>query len=251
MDMESCDISRPLSEEPQARESIRSLWRRCPSWRKLRYILLAVGCVCLGSLILAVCLSHPSASVPSTHTLTSTVTTRTTTRNSHPLCPGSNVSDVSGAAACFCLYGGRCLQHFHCEESLAECQELHCGEQSLQRTDSVTSFLNIKYKSDVLSIPVERFRDIKKLKDNCPDHAQQLLTEMVTVGRHVFMEYVGGTPELQCVHLYPYISVPWLHLHTFVGAVPSEHLPSVPPRAACTSATVPESDAAAMILSMV
>ena len=37
---------------------------------------------------------------------------------------------------------------------------------------------------------------------------------------------------------YPYISVPWLHLHTFIGAVPSEHLPSVPPRAACTSATV-------------
>ena len=33
-------------------------------------------------------LRHPSASVPSTHTLTSTVTTRTTTRNSHPLCPG-------------------------------------------------------------------------------------------------------------------------------------------------------------------
>ena len=41
---------------------------------------------------------------------------------------------------------------------------------------------------------------------------------------------------------YPYVSVPWLHLHTFVGAVKEEHLPSRPPRAACADATAPWQD---------
>lgn len=242
MDMESCDISYPLNEEAQAR----SLWRRrCPSWSRLRYILLAIGgaCVLLGIVLL--CVWHGGSPRPFP------VSTETTTEYPQPLCKGANISGVSGAAACFCLYGGRCLQHFHCGESVPHCQELHCGEHSLEMTQSVTSSFNIRHTSDVLSIPVERFRDIKKLAVDCPDHAEQLLTEMVAVGRRVFAEYIGGTPEWQCVHLYPYISVPWLHLHTFVGAVKEEHLPSVPPRAACAHATVPESEAAATILALV
>ena len=39
---------------------------------------------------------------------------------------------------------GRCLQHFHCGESVPHCQELHCGEHSLEMTQSVTSFFNIR-----------------------------------------------------------------------------------------------------------
>ena len=39
---------------------------------------------------------------------------------------------------------GRCLQHFHCGESVTHCQELHCGEHSLEMTQSVTSFFNIR-----------------------------------------------------------------------------------------------------------
>ena len=43
---------------------------------------------------------------------------------------------------------------------------------------------------------------------------------------------------LRCALLrYPYVSVPWLHVHTFIGSVPSEKLPGSPPVAACASAT--------------
>mmetsp|Transcript_79758 Transcript_79758/g.97631 ORF Transcript_79758/g.97631 Transcript_79758/m.97631 type:complete len:246 (+) Transcript_79758:47-784(+) len=245
MDMESCDIANPLTQDGQAR----SFGRRCPPWHRLRYILLATGGICLTSgIVLFAVLPHSSSRALPVSKPTST---RTTTPSPAPLCKGANISGLSGSAACFCLYGGRCLRHFDCETSLPQCQELHCGEHSLERTQSVTSFFNIKHTSDVLSIPVERFRDIKRLVENCPDHAEQLLTEMITVGRQVFGEYVGGTPEWQCVHLYPYISVPWLHLHTFVGAVKEEHLPSLPPRAACSPATVSVSEAAANILALV
>ncbi|CAK9090522.1 unnamed protein product [Durusdinium trenchii] len=253
--MESCDIAQPLSEDGQAPSNRRGLlWHlrfrcmRCSPWR--RYIpVLCLSLCFLFVMSLWLSSSGPVPVVPvapTNATNTSTTTTSTTTAG----CQGADVSKLTGAAACFCLYGGRCLEHFHCGASLPSCQESHCGEQTLERTASTASFYNIRHKTDVLSIPVESFRDIKRLADACPFDALEQMTALVSAGRRVFQKFIGGAPVWQCVHLYPYVSVPWLHLHTFRGSVPEEHLPNSPPHAACVAAEGTAGEAAAALLAL-
>ena len=82
----------------------------------------------------------------------------------------------------------RCISHFSCAGvALPECQLDACGEASLEITASSASFRNIRRRvvsvkrrltdlsfssprrldRDILSIPVEYFRDINKLSDQC------------------------------------------------------------------------------------
>eukprot|EP00440_Ansanella_granifera_P076792 gb/GFBE01083328.1/.p1 GENE.gb/GFBE01083328.1/~~gb/GFBE01083328.1/.p1 ORF type:complete len:289 (+),score=21.18 gb/GFBE01083328.1/:1-867(+) len=173
------------------------------------------------------------------------------------LCKGEDVSGLSlpHSALCFCFYGGRCQSNFHCHagESAEACQQRSCGSGSLEVTDETASFFNRGSRSDVLTVPIQYFRDIRRLSEQCPDNAVQLLVELLAAGRRVFVSTAAGgpgspAPETQCVHLYPHLSVPWLHVHTFIGRVRSEGLPGVWPLAACVSAALPEDEAAAELL---
>eukprot|EP00437_Effrenium_voratum_P070017 CAMPEP_0181499788 /NCGR_PEP_ID=MMETSP1110-20121109/54854_1 /TAXON_ID=174948 /ORGANISM="Symbiodinium sp., Strain CCMP421" /LENGTH=206 /DNA_ID=CAMNT_0023628015 /DNA_START=113 /DNA_END=733 /DNA_ORIENTATION=+ len=186
--------------------------------------------------------------------MASTTLSTSTTSTATPLCKGGDISSLTlpGSAWCFCLYTGRCLSHFNCSQPLPRCQEVNCGETSLQINSVAASFYNIQQKSDVLTIPVQYFRDIGKLAAHCPEHAQEYLAEILAIGRGVYAETVGAgaMPEWQCVHLYPYCSVPWLHVHSFTGDVSAEELPGKPPFAACAKATVSETKAAAELLAL-
>eukprot|EP00438_Fugacium_kawagutii_P021669 Skav223797 [mRNA] locus=scaffold575:558629:567689:+ [translate_table: standard] len=121
---------------------------------------LTIGGICLAIALTVILVivsnaDRGSHSIPiSTSTSATTTSATTTAAPSPPLCKGANISGLHGSAACFCLYGGRCLQHFHCEGSLTECQELNCGEHSLEMTQSVTSFFNIRREIDISTLVI-------------------------------------------------------------------------------------------------
>jgi len=238
------------------RSLIHSSQSCCIRWK---WIVLAVLVVAATACVAAIMLAQTPAVMPATTTTAAQIVTSTSSEPFSPWCEGANVSTLSlpKVGWCFCLYGGRCISHFSCAGvALPECQLDACGEASLEITASSASFRNIRLDRDILSIPVEYFRDINKLSDQCPEpRASQLLEALLAAGRRVFVSTAAGGPgaphpEFQCVHLYPYVSVPWLHVHTFIGSVPSEKLPGSPPVAACASATVSEAAAAKHILAL-
>ncbi|CAE7350258.1 unnamed protein product [Symbiodinium natans] len=223
----------------------------------IRHRLLLVLLLLAAAWVAAIAYLKAPAAMP-VSTTTSAASTSTSSARIIPWCEGANVSALSlpKTGWCFCLYGGRCVDHFSCVDvPLRECQVASCGEASLEITASTASFRNIRLDSDILSVPVEYFRDVKKLADECPQHAPQLLAALLAAGRRVFVSTAAGgpgapQPQFQCVHLYPHVSVPWLHVHTFIGSVPAEELPGSPPFAACASATVSEAAAAQHILKL-
>lgn len=256
--MDGISMQQIHGESPEARDLpgrslIHSSRSCCIRWKWIAVLILAAT-ACVAAFVLA----RTPVVMPATTTTAAQIITSTSSEPFSPWCEGANVSTLSlpKAGWCFCLYGGRCISHFSCAGvALRECQLDACGEASLEITASTASFRNIRLDSDILSIPVEYFRDIKRLSDRCPEHASQLLEALLAAGRRVFVSTAAGgpgapQPEFQCVHLYPYVSVPWLHVHTFIGSVPSEKLPGSPPVAACASAAVSEAAAAQHILAL-
>lgn len=120
-------------------------------------------------------------------------------------------------------------------------------------TDTAASFYAIHHRSDVLTVPSAFYRHIVDMKGLCADGGLAALEDLLEQGRRVFAdphtrETPNVPPEWQCVHLPGSISVPWLHLHTFIGSIPAEGLPGTPPQSSCVRASVPVASAAAEML---
>jgi len=155
------------------------------------------------------------------------------------------------SANCFCFLTGQCRERFECIGiDLIECQRLRChGTTSLEVNEGGASFRNVKDGGDILSIPKTPYRDLGHLKACNPD-AGVLLAGLLEAGRRVFVNTTAGgqPPWVQCVHLPGWLSVEWLHVHTFIGAVPGERLPAEPPYATCRPANMNSLEAARQML---
>lgn len=166
-------------------------------------------------------------------------------------CKGTSMSLKRKSDWCFCLYTGQCLDHFRCTPenlTLSECQQQSCGLTSLDIGPFTASFYNRDNHTDILTIPVPYYRDIVSLNQSCTG-AEALLTVLIEDGRRVYRREVAGdtgtAPEYHCVHLPVYITVSWLHMHTFSGELPEEMLPGKPPVAVCTGGGLEPAGAAA------
>lgn len=188
--MDGISMQQIHGESPEARDLpgrslIHSSRSCCIRWKWIAVLILAAT-ACVAAFVLA----RTPVVMPATTTTAAQIITSTSSEPFSPWCEGANVSTLSlpKAGWCFCLYGGRCISHFSCAGvALRECQLDACGEASLEITASTASFRNIRLDSDILSIPVEYFRDIKRLSDRCPEHASQLLEALLAAGRRVFV----------------------------------------------------------------
>lgn len=167
---------------------------------------------------------------------------------------------VSGGPGekCFCLFTGHCQQTFQefCQNNtLEECQRSAClGQNPLEVTLDAASFRNMKDPADILTIPVQYYRDLFALKA-CRADADAFLAVLLEAGRRVFVASRAGGPDMpkaewQCIHMPGRLSVSWLHIHSFKGAVVGEALPTHPPAALCTNTSVGPWEAAEHMLRM-
>lgn len=155
---------------------------------------------------------------------------------------------------CFCAMAGHCGDVNNCaaDADFEACQSRVCqgeeGNTDLQHRDTTSlssSFFNIQDNHDILTIPREYFEDIRGIVPN----GEALLESLLEAGRRVFTEeYPGTTPEYQCIHQPGCVSVHWLHVHTFIGRVEGEALPSTVASAACAFVNMTVSAAAQQIL---
>lgn len=99
--------------------------------------------------------------------------------------------------------------------------------------------------TDLLTIPNSYHVTVKKFDSDCGGVAgimQSKLEAYVAAGWSRFREDfypqhpVGDTTVYFCFHTMAHASVKWVHLHTFVGQLPKEHMPTSDTSSAfCTS----------------
>eukprot|EP00928_Gymnodinium_smaydae_P024586 TRINITY_DN19854_c0_g1_i1.p1 TRINITY_DN19854_c0_g1~~TRINITY_DN19854_c0_g1_i1.p1 ORF type:complete len:282 (-),score=20.17 TRINITY_DN19854_c0_g1_i1:256-1053(-) len=226
-------------------------WHLWPEKPRRSFSNVVVLCIVLTTALLAACMNWKERSADPSR---------------HSPAPVRLLSDCNGTAGnlskvtrgegerCFCLFTRRCLDVWGCHRNtLEQCQQKSCEDRvSLEVTDFAASFYSMKDHADLLTIPVPYYETIVALKADC--QAETLLTALLDAGRRVFKSAgIGGKgkpdPEIQCVHLPVAISVHWLHVHTFIGAVPGEGLPGLPPHAVCARVNLTTTAAARMMLS--
>lgn len=164
------------------------------------------------------------------------------------------------AKTCFCFYTYGCKNKISCaktndKSALHTCQDNECCSHTLAQNRSVSSFKNFQVPDDLLTIPNTFYKDIGHLKTAGGSQAAQLLEDMLEEGRINYRRTRGNPPQWQCVNLPRYITVPWLHVHTFSGWVNGEGIPKSSfgpkPRSICVKvASEGTADGAARMLAM-
>lgn len=151
---------------------------------------------------------------------------------------------------CFCAMTLQCLNTSTSKMNYTQFQESYCwnNDTALENTDDTASFYNARDHKDILSIPVSYYEDLSALKAD-GSTGQDILEKVLEAGRRVYSNLFSQQPEYQCAHQAACVSVKWLHVHTFTGSVPAEHLPSGDAHAACAFANLTASTAAQEILS--
>lgn len=232
----------------------RKPWLRDPlAWKALHFAVL-FPCA---ALFLSGCDVTHTTTISTTTTTATTTTTNTTTATTTTTvtgpggCRGRDPVDLRASPQwCFCFYTGGCLQHFQCYEgeSLPECQCRLCGERPLDEAKNSASFFNIDDHGDILTVPTLFYTDISDMKGRCADAGLASLRAFLEDGRRVFEATRHSAPEWQCLHLQGNVGVEWLHVHSFVGSLAREELPSSPPWAICArTGLTPEAAAQAML----
>lgn len=223
---------------------------------------------CALSLVVLILLSRLAHAVPYTTAATGHLKDSISLSDSNEeKCIGAfNTSAFNVGTLCFCAYTwhGLCLADLNLtvqktphEDEFYIKLDACCSDSPLSNTPySATFFALGTDGQDLLVIPVRHMRDISVMK-HCPD-ALQLLSWLLSQGRKDFVKFkVGGKdsppPEWQCVHLPYYTSVDWLHVHNFIGSMPSQYLPGTPENGAvCVYANITNvTEAAEKMLEMV
>lgn len=126
-----------------------------------------------------------------------------------------------GTADCFCQLAGNAA----CAYSTCAC--IH--PQGCTLTDETgwdsslgKTFFNhvdageCEEKKALLTIPKSYFKDIEWLQEWCPQEgARFLLKDLMRSGFELYQAHVAPKPVKMCVHGGAYVSVQWLHIHTF------------------------------------
>eukprot|EP00122_Pirum_gemmata_P004866 Pgem_evm1s4432 len=93
---------------------------------------------------------------------------------------------------------------------------------------NTVSFLNIKDKTDMLTIPSNPVEVINKMCGDDDEKIQKLKT-ILEDGRSVAAKQLNMKENFaQCFHKAGTVSVNWMHLHTFAKPIPAEAFPCLP-----------------------
>jgi len=119
--------------------------------------------------------------------------------------------EAEGAESCFCHK----VRNPTCARKECTCRE-GCGGFSVTNSESST-FRNRAHTNcngAYLTIPRSYFTDLHDAKSKCRRGLKNLLEGMLQAGFNAYQQVQQGT-VMQCIHLPQYVSVHWLHLHTF------------------------------------
>lgn len=135
-----------------------------------------------------------------------------------------------GPESCFCHKAENPV----CRAKPCTCRE-GCSEVAISQHAETVTFVNTKKVSgckngaSMLTIPRSYIKDCADLEYKCPGGIRQLLTTMFVNGWETHLAHTGEAGAvMQCIHKPGYVSVHWLHLHTFcphgrVDGMPNRH----------------------------